>query len=62
MGLAAYSVMLANEASGIGDGRIALYLHQVSLAQPCHDSCIYSGLRSNVRGVVSIVLWFKRLR
>ena len=33
-GLAAYSVMLANEASGIGGrsyGRIALYLLQVSL-------------------------------
>ena len=34
-GLAAYSVMPANEASGIGGrsyGRIALYLQQVSLA------------------------------
>ena len=35
-GLAAYSVMPANEASGIGGrsyGRIALYLQEVSLAR-----------------------------
>ena len=57
-GLAAYSVMPANEASGIGGrsyGRIALYLQQVSLAQPCRSLHIYiyiyiymsSALRSN---------------
>ena len=43
-GLAAYSVMPANEAGGIGGrsyGRIALYLQQVSLAQPCRSLDIY---------------------
>ena len=49
-GLAAYSVMTANEACGIGGrnyGCIALYLQQVSLAWPCRSLCIYSALRSN---------------
>ena len=42
-GLVAYSVMPANEASGIGGRsyeRIALYLQQVSLAWSCRSLCI----------------------